>query len=334
MTVDSRLARVSVTRAFERPTVVVSRCLEFEPVRWDGQMISEPLVRELKQHVDFIPVCPEMEIGLGVPRKPVRIVDTGSGRRLIQLETELDLTEKMSDFARTFLSSLKDVDGFLLKSRSPSSGIKDVKIYPGPGKVAASGRGAGFFGGAVLEMFPTLAVEDEGRLKDFDIREAFLTRIFAHADLRRVIRSGRMKELVAFHARNKHLLMAYNQKEMRLLGRIVANTAKASFADAVSEYEEHFNLALARKPRKSSVINVLMHALGYFKDDLSPREKSDFLNLLGTYREGRLPLIALLTLIKSWALRYDISYILEQTMFQPFPEDLVSMRDSGKSVEG
>jgi uncharacterized protein YbgA (DUF1722 family)/uncharacterized protein YbbK (DUF523 family) len=320
-------------RDFERPVIVVSKCIEFEPVRWDGQMISEPLVRDLKKYVDFIPVCPEMEIGLGVPRKPLRIVDTRSGRRLIQLETELDLTQRMSHFARAFVSSLKDVDGFIMKSRSPSSGIKDVKTYPSTGRVAASGRGAGFFGGAILEMFPNLAVEDEGRLNDFRIREVFLTRIFAHAELRRVIRSGKMKELVALHSRNKHLLMAYNQKEMRILGRIVANPDKANFHRVTSKYEEHFGLALARRPRRGSTINVLMHTLGYFKEDLSPTEKSHFLDLLGIYREGRLPLIALLTLVKSWALKYRVSYILEQALFEPFPEELVSMRDSGKSVE-
>ena len=182
-------------------------------------------------------------------------------------------------------------------------------------------------------MFPDLAIEDEGRLNDFDIREAFLTRVFAHADLRRVMASGRMKELVAFHSRNKHLLMAYNQKEMRALGRIVANPEKEDFAKVASEYERHFNDALGRKPPKGSVTNVLMHALGYFKDRLESAEKSHFLDLLGSYREGRLPLIALLTLIQSWALKYEVSYILEQTLFEPFPGGLVSMRDSGKSVE-
>ncbi len=319
-------------RDFERPIIVVSKCLGFEPVRWDGQIISDPFVRKLEQYVDFMPVCPEMEIGLGVPRKPVRVVEGGGVRRLIQLETERDLTNRMSRFARSFLSSLEEVDGFILKSRSPSSGIKDVKIYPSTGKVAASGRGAGFFGGAAIEMFPALAIEDEGRFKDFEIREMFLTRVFAHAELRRVTRSNNMKELVAFHSSNKLLLMAYNQKEMRILGRIVANPGRVKFGKLASQYEEHFNLALGKKPRKGSTTNVLMHALGYFKERLTPTEKSHFLDLLGKYREGRLPLVAILTLVGSWALKYEVSYILSQTLFEPFPEDLVSMRDSGKSV--
>lgn len=320
-------------RKFTRPIIVVSTCLEFEPVRWDGQMVSEPFVRALKEYVDFIPVCPEVGIGLGVPRKPVRVVDSGEGRRLIQLETGRDLTQKMTQFARSFLSSLPDVDGFIMKSRSPSSGIKDVKIYGSTGNVAPLRRGAGLFGGAVLENFSQLAVEDEGRLNDFDIRGVFLTRVFAHADLRRVIQSGRMKELVAFHSRNKHLLMAYNQKEMRHLGRIVANTDRLKFGDLAREYLKHFNRALARKPRRASTTNVLMHGLGYFKENLTSSEKSHFLDLLTAYRDGRLPLIALLTLINSWALKYNVSYIMEQTLFEPFPGGLVSMRDSGKSVQ-
>jgi uncharacterized protein YbgA (DUF1722 family)/uncharacterized protein YbbK (DUF523 family) len=317
---------------FERPIIVVSRCLLSEHVRWDGEIISDSFVRELEQYVDFMPVCPEVEIGLGVPRKPIRIVDGGTGRGLIQLETGRDLTRKMSRFARSFLSSLERVDGFIQKSRSPSCGIGGVKIYPSTGKVAASGRGAGFFGGAALEMYPTLAIEDERKLRDFEIREMFLTRAFAHAELRRVARSKSLRELVAFHSRNKHLLMAYNQKEMRLLGRMVSNPGKARFDELMSEYEEHFNLALARKPRRPSTANVLMHALGYFKEKLSPSEKSYFLDLLGRYRERKLPLAPLLALLGSWGLKYEVSYILNQTLFQLFPEELVSIRDSRKSV--
>lgn len=319
-------------RDFERPIVIVSKCLEFEPVRWDGQIISDPFVKKLKAYVDFRPVCPEVEIGLGVPRKPVRVVEKSGLRKLVQLETDRDVTKDMLDFTGSFVSSVAEVDGFLLKSRSPSCGIKDVKIYPGTEKIGPSGRGTGFFGGAIIDRFSSLAIEDEGRLTNFDLRETFLTRIFAHAELRRVIKSAKMKEIVEFQAKNKHLLMAYKQKEMRVLGKIVANPEKRGLKEIAADYEHHFNLALAKKPRRPSTINVLLHALGYFKDCLTPKEKSLFLDLIDKYRTGSLPLIALLTLVNSWAVKYEVDYILNQTLFEPFPEGLLEMRDSGKSI--
>jgi len=320
-------------REFERPTIAVSKCLGFEPVRWNGEMIPDPFVKNLRAHVHFLPVCPEVEIGLGVPRKPVRVVEKGGSRKLFQLETNKDFTKNILDFADSFVSSLGEVDGFVLKSRSPSCGIKDVKIYPGTEKTSPTGRSAGFFGGTIVDRFSFLGVEDEGRLTNFDLRETFLTRIFAHAELRRVVKSTKMKQLVEFHAKNKHLLMAYNQKEMRILGRTVANPEKVSFEQLALDYERHFNLALAKKPRRGSIVNVLLHTLGYFKDELATKEKGLFLDLMGKYRKGSIPLIALLTLVNSWAVKYEVEYILNQTLFEPFPEDLVKMRDSGKAIE-
>lgn len=321
----------SMTEEFIKPIVVISKCLEFESVRWDGQMIPDAFVRKLKPYVDFIPVCPEVEIGLGVPRKPVRVVLVKGQRRLIQSETGLDITEKMMQFTESFLSSIKEVDGFILKNRSPSSGIKDVKIYPGIGKVASIGKGAGFFGGAAVDKFTPLAIEDEGRLTNFSIREKFLTKIFAHAKLREVLKSGAMRELVEFQARNKYLLMAYNQSELKTLGRIVANPEKRKWHDTATNYEKHFNLTLAKMARRTSIINVLMHVLGYFSQTLSAREKAFFLDFLEKYRKESLPLSALQAVLRSWITRYEISYLENQTFFKPYPESLVELRNSGKN---
>jgi len=320
-----------MTEKFIKPIVVISKCLEFEAVRWDGQMIPDAFVRKLSSFVDFVPVCPEVEIGLGVPRKPVRVVLVDGQRRLIQSETGVDVTERMIQFTDTFLNSITEIDGFILKNRSPSSGVKDVKIYPGMGKVASIGRGAGFFGGAVIDKFAPLAIEDEGRLTNFNIRETFLTKIFAHARLREVLKSGEMSELVDFHARNKYLLMAYNQSELRILGRIVANPEKRKWRDTTTAYEKHFNLALAKMARRTSIINVLMHVLGYFSQSLSAKEKGYYLDLLEKYRNGMLPLSALQTMLKSWIIKYEINYLDIQTFFYPYPENLVGLRTSGKN---
>ena len=315
---------------FPRPRVVVSKCLEFDHCRYNGLMISSDVVRALKPLVDFVPVCPEVEIGLGVPREPIRIVVSRGRRALVQPSTGADVTARMKAFAGSFLSSLGDVDGFLLKSRSPSCGIKDVKIFSGIEKQAASDKGAGFFGSAVLEAFVGYPVEDEGRMLNFRLREHFLTALYALACYRAVKRAGAMGALVEFQARNKLLLMSYHQTEMRSLGRIVANPARKKAREVIGEYEEHLRKAFAAPPRYTSNINVLMHALGYFSERLSGREKKFLLDSLEKYRAGRIPLSAPVSIVSSWIARFGEPYLGKQTFFEPYPEALVEITDSGK----
>ena len=145
-------------REFLKPVVIVSKCITFEPVRWNGQIIASEFVENLKPYVSFVPVCPEVEIGLGVPRDPIRIVLVNGERRLLQPATGLDFTEKMKSFSESFLNSLNAVDGFILKSGSPSSGFKNVKVYPSIEKVSSVAKSSGFFGGAVIQRFPNLAI--------------------------------------------------------------------------------------------------------------------------------------------------------------------------------
>lgn len=315
-----------------RPVVVVSRCLEFEACRYNGLMIASPVVRRLKEFVDMTPVCPEVEIGLGVPRDPIRVVESGGSRRLYQPATGRDCTGDMERFAERFLSELAGADGFVLKSRSPSCGLRDVKVYPGtePKLAPSTGKGVGFFGSAVLESFPGLAAEDEGRLENLEIREHFLSRLWALADLRDVGRSGRMEALVAFHSRRKLQLMAASQRHLRELGRIVANPGRRPWAEVFGEYSSGFRSAVSRRPRFAANVNVLMHALGYFKDGLSPAEKGFFLEQLEAYRRGRLPLGAVLGIMRSWIVRFGEDYLAAQAYFEPFPEGLSDLSDSGK----
>jgi uncharacterized protein YbgA (DUF1722 family)/uncharacterized protein YbbK (DUF523 family) len=317
-------------RTLTKPNVVISKCLGFAPCRWNGAVIPDEFVESLKPHVSYHPVCPEVEIGLGVPRDPIRIVDSGRGPRLIQPTTAKDVSEKMRRFTETFLSSLDDIDGFILKFRSPSCGMKGIKIYDGPEKGAASVPGAGFFGGAVLEKFPGLAIEDEGRLRNFRLREHFLTKLFLMADFRKIQASAAMRGLVQFQAHNKFLLMAYNQKELKNLGRLVANLEKRPVAEILQDYEKHLALALARPPRYLSNINVLMHALGYFSTELSHTEKAFLLDSLEHYRAGKIPLSVPLNLIRSWIARFENDYLQQQTFFIPYPDELMEITDSGK----
>jgi len=169
-----------------KPKVVISKCIEFEHSRWDGRIVSSDFVKKLKAYVEFVPVCPEVEIGLGVLRDPIRIISTDGNPRLIQLNTDLDVTDKMLSFTRSFLDSLPAVDGFILKSRSPTCAIKDAKVYSNKYQdVLPISKGPGFFGHAVLERFPLLAIEDEERLRNPQVAEDFMTKIFPPAHSRK-----------------------------------------------------------------------------------------------------------------------------------------------------
>ena len=310
--------------------MVVSKCLTFAACRYNGLMVNSETVEALKKHVAFIPVCPEMEIGLGLPRQPIRVTEQSGETRLVQPSSDLDVTKKMLDFSRSYLDGIKEVDGFMLKSCSPSCGIKDVKFYAGPEHPVPLGKAPGFFGKAVLEKFPGAAIEDEARLENFSIREHFFTKLFALADLRKVVDSGEMKELVAFHFRNKYLLMAYSQAKLKILGRIVANHENKDFTELAEDYRAEFSSALAHAPKHTSHINALMHTLGYFSDKVSSGEKQYFLDSLQSYRNGKMPLSVPQSLIRSWIVRFNEDYLKDQTFFRPFPEELVEITDSGK----
>lgn len=310
-------------RDFSKPVLVVSKCIEFESVRYDGQMMKSDLVRSLKPLVEFIPVCPEVGMGLGVPREPVRIVYVGDVLRLIQPATGLDLTEKMSRFSREFLDALPEVDGFILKSKSPSSAMKDAKIYPSTEKGSPMGKGPGFFGGAVLGRFGHLAVEDERRLLNSRIKEHFLTKLYTLADFRSVKNSGSVNRLVDFQARNKLLFTAYSQTELHAMGRIVAQPKGRPFQETITEYQSHLWKALRRPPRRGANENVLTKAAGYFTSKLSKSEKKFFLDAVAKYRAGKFPLSTLLNVLKAWIIRFNEEYLMKQTFFEPYPETLM-----------
>lgn len=320
-------------KTYPRPRVVVSKCLEFEACRYNGQVIRDAFVKGLERHVDYLPVCPEVEIGLGVPRFPVRIVSQDNKSRLVQPATGKDLTEEMVDFCEKFLSSTEKVDGFILKFRSPSCGMKDVRIYGKAEKSPSIGKGSGFFGGDVLGRFQGLAVEDEGRLKSLRIREHFLTKLFALAQFRSVKEAGQMRDLVRYHTENKLLLMAYSQKELSFLGNIVANQDRKPLGVLLVDYETHLHRCMEYPPRRTSNINVLMHILGYFSKQLSKDERQFFLETLELYRESRVPFTSVLRLAKAWAVRFKNEYLLSQSFFDPYPSDLMEWSDAGRPIE-
>jgi uncharacterized protein YbgA (DUF1722 family)/uncharacterized protein YbbK (DUF523 family) len=317
-----------------RPRVLASRCLGYAACRYDGSILRDEFLERLEPHVDLMLTCPEEEIGLGTPRAPIRLVSDGSAVRLVQPSTGRDVTEAMTSFAERLLSSAApqgiEIDGFVLKSRSPSCGIGDVKIHVERGNAPPRGKGPGLFARAVLERFPHAAIEEEGRLLNLRLREHFLTKLFALAEVRAMGPSPEAGTLVRFQSQHELLLLAYNQKQMRTCGRIVANRERLGPREIYGQYAEHFRLAFARPPRHASPVNVCTHAMGYFSEFLGASEKRHFLRLLDRYTAGKVPLSVPVGVLRSWIARFENEYLAGQSFFEPFPEELVDLFDSGK----
>lgn len=338
-----------------RPRVVVSECLGFAAVRYNGQILKSRFVEALGDHVDFLQICPEVEIGLGVPRDPIRIEEEGtpaenSGPRpraasdadsgesstaaatrlhLIQPSTGRDLTRAMSDFSSSFLAGLQDVDGFILKSKSPSCALRDSKVYRAGSEGGPLRRGPGFFGRAVIDAYPWAAAEDEGRLTNLRLRHRFLTHLWALARLRRVERSGKTAELVRYHTSYKFLLMSLGPEVPARLGRVVANPDRKSLPELVGEYRSVLGEVLAAPPRTGNTINALQHVFGYVSEGLSGDERSLFLEMLEEFRHERLTLPAILAVLRSWAVRFEQDYLAAQFFFEPYPKPLFDLSSSG-----
>jgi len=313
-----------------KPTVLFSRCLGFEACRWNGETIHDNTVEKLKPWVEAITICPEKEIGLGIPRDPIRIIERAGAHCLIQPSSARDITEEMQTFSRQFLSRLPKLDGALLKHRSPSCGIADVKLYADQENRPPQGKTSGFFARELIKRYPLLPLEDEGRLKNYQIRETFFTRIFTLARFREAQMSGDMKDLIEFQAAHKLLLLSFNITKLRILGRIVANHEKLPLPTVWTNYGNELMVALHKPPRFTNNINVLMHAFGYFSNVLTSSEKAFFLHTLDTYRNGKTPLSVSAYLLQSWIIRFNEPYLSKQIFFQPFPAELTEITDSGK----
>lgn len=312
-------------REFYRPRLVASKCLEFDSCRYDGSMIKSSIVDKLKNYAEFYPVCPEVGMGMPIPREPIRLVENGKEIELLQPSTGVLFTQQMIEFADEFLDSLPMIDGFILKNKSPSCGIKGVRVYPHGGNSRPRTDGVGAFSREVYNRFYQLPVEDEGRLRNFHIRESFLTRIFALAEYRVLLESGNFNDLINFHTRNKLLLMAHNQGLLRDMGRIIANGKQRPFFELKMEYGQQLLKILAEPASVPADINVLQHAMGYFSKKLSHEEKIFFLDALQKYREGKIPLLLCQNLIKSWIIRFEDVYLNKQTFFDPYPQDLLEI---------
>ncbi len=300
-----------------KPKILLSRCF-CDAVRYNGGIVNDDYIEKIKPFVDYITVCPEVEIGLGVPRKKIIVVEDKNSKKLIQPETGLDLTKQMAEFTEKKIASLRDIDGFVFKAKSPSCGVGSTKLYRNGSVI---GKTYGFFSDAIKRAFPNLPLEDEGRLRDERIRRHFFTKIFTFAEFRDLCENPTPKAFVNFHTKYKFLLMTYSQKHLKELGKIVAD-GKIPFEEKILKYKVIFYDAFLKKPSEKRHVNTLMHLLGYFSEKLNQREKRHILDLIEKFKNGQLQLNVITELLKSFSYRFENEYIMIQKYLNPYPDEL------------
>jgi len=273
---------------------------------------------------------------MGAPRDAVRLVQRkGESLKLLSTNKGNDFTEPMQEYTSKYTDKLldKEIDGFIMKAKSPTCGVNSVKIYQNIGKAhVVSAKNPGLFGGKIMEKFPNTPIETERRLSNFNIRNRFLTEIFTLAEYRKIKKTNKMKDLVGFHSLNKYLFMTYNQETLRELGNTVANHGKLPVEEVYQIYEVTLRKLLSAEPTKKKRINVLEHIYGYFKDEISKEEKDYYFEVQNEYLDNRVPYSSVLTVLKGWTIRFGQSYLVDQTIFAPYPKELIMVTDSGKTV--
>ncbi|MBG0789774.1 MAG: DUF523 and DUF1722 domain-containing protein [Desulfovibrionaceae bacterium] len=309
-------------------SIGISACLLGEKVRYDGQGArAEHLTGVFADHFDYHPVCPEVGCGMGVPREAVRLVGDVGNPRLVGQKTGRDWTDAMRDWFETFRPEMENqrLCGFIFKRKSPTSGIARVKVYPESGGRPTSYAGVGLFAALVMERFPLLPVEDDGRLHDAGLRANFIERVFVEHRWNRMLDRGyAMKHLVDFHTRHKMLIRSHDVAGYRELGKIVAQGTGNDPTGLFARYHQRLHDALALKPTIRKNVDVLMHIMGFFKKMLTPDEKRECLEIIEHYRNNYTPLIVPVTIMNHYARKYDVGYLRDQYYLNPHPMDLKS----------
>ena len=302
----------------------ISTCLLGEPVRYDGGHKRDRFITDtLGQYVEFVPVCPETECGLGVPRESMRLQGDPASPRLVTSRTGVDHTDRMVAWAERRLKELEkeDLCGFIFKSDSPSSGMERVRVYSYKGMPER--KGVGIFARMFMEHFPLLPVEEEGRLHDPKLRENFIESIFTLKRWRDLLKDHPTRgKLVAFHTEHKLLILSHSPKHSQLMGKLVAGAKQIPPGKLYREYEALFVAALMVKTTVKKNTNVLQHMMGYFKKELSPDEKQELIEVIDGYHEGLAPLIVPITLLRHYVRKYDQPYLKEQVYLNPHPVEL------------
>ena len=299
----------------------ISACLLGENVRWNGGHARDRYLTDiLGAYVEYVPVCPEVECGLGVPRETLRLVGDPDAPRLVTSRTGIDHTDEMLRWARKKVGDLEkeDLCGFIFKRKSPSSGLYNIPVRTSKGMPQKKGQG--LFAKMFTTHFPLIPVEEDGRLNDTKLRETFIEQIFTLQRWRTVLAGKKaMGRLVDFHTRHKLLLMSHSPSHYRVMGKLVAGGKATPVNELYERYETLLMEALKLKTTVKKNINVLQHIMGFFKKQLSGDEKRELLEVINQYRSEYVPLVVPLTLFNHYVRKYGQSYLAQQIYLNPHP---------------
>jgi uncharacterized protein YbgA (DUF1722 family)/uncharacterized protein YbbK (DUF523 family) len=305
--------------------VGISACLLGDKVRWDAGHKKDRYITDiLGAYFRFVPVCPEVEVGMGVPRESVRLVGDISSPRMVGNKTGEDWTDRMREYIQKRTKQLEryNFSGYILKKDSPSCGMERVRVYKESSIPLKQGRG--FFGGALVDHFPNLPIEEEGRLNDPALRDNFIVRVFAYSRLQELFKGKFSRnEIVRFHTVHKYLLLAHSPKHYKMLGQLVAQIKRYKPENFREKYIETFMRALSIKSTPRKNVNVLQHIMGFLKPYLGPQARADIIKIIENYRIGLVPLIVPVTLVGHYIKLFDVEYIKDQVYLNPHPEELM-----------
>lgn len=307
-------------------TIGLSACLAGQEVRFDkSHKKSNFVMNELSRHIEFKTFCPEVAIGLPIPRPTIRqVVDEGI-IKVCRPDGSGDVTDKLSEYGQQVAKSATDLSGFIFTAKSPSCGMERVKVYHIDENHKATGSemtGIGMFAKQIMEAKPALPCEENGRLNDSNIRENFVLRVFAYDDWKKTVESDLTKHnVLQFHTRYKYMLLSHSQEVYRELGKFLG-TSELPVEELANEYIVKFMTALKKIASRRSHSNTLMHIQGYYSKHLNSDQKAELSEQIEQYREGLLPLMAPLTLLKHYQRMYPDDYIGQQKYLDPYPADL------------
>jgi uncharacterized protein YbgA (DUF1722 family)/uncharacterized protein YbbK (DUF523 family) len=308
-----------------KPRIGISACLLGSKVRYDGGHKKDSFLTEtFGPHVEWVSVCPEVEIGMGIPRESVRLVGSKDDPQMIAERSGRDWTAAMKRFAAQRARSLRELElaGYIFKKNSPSCGLEKVRVYNSKGVPTRDGRG--LFATAMMRELPLLPLEEEGRLNDPALRENFIERVFAYFRWQEWSKERKsISRLIAFHTREKFFVLAHSPQHYQRLGRIVAEASRSGPASTWEVYGRIFMEALAVRATAKKHSNVLEHMVGYFSEDLSSEERRELLELIADFRTQLISLIVPVTLVRHYVQKYNVAYLRSQIYLEPHPKELM-----------
>ncbi|MEG5265991.1 DUF523 and DUF1722 domain-containing protein [Pseudomonas sp. JDS28PS106] len=312
-----------------KPKLGISACLLGAEVRYNGgHKESHLCTRALNEYFEFVPLCPEVAIGMGIPREPIRLVgDPDAPQAVGTVNRDLNVTDALAGYGARMAAEVDDICGYIFMQKSPSCGLERVKVYRDNGAPFDAG-GRGIYARAFCEQHPNLPVEEDGRLNDAVLRENFITRVFAYAAWQELLRGGvSRRSLTEFHSRYKYQLMANNPVQYKVLGNLLGSMGRSDPNEVAPRYFSQLMAALKKCATRRTHTNVLQHLSGYLKQTITADDKREIQEVIGQYHQGIVPLIVPLTLLKHHFRQHPDPYVALQVYMQPHPENL-SLRNA------